>query len=109
MTLLDGTARRIAKPQANDLHESLRTYRYCWPGESFDSRWVRNRDALWRAMPETDEELSRDSRWPAMFPSPICLVTTSDGKRAALEREVGASIVNRFPYVVALSVCRTKL
>lgn len=39
----------------------------------------------------------------------MCLATTADGHRSALERIVGASIVNRFPYVLAISVCRQSL
>jgi flavin reductase (DIM6/NTAB) family NADH-FMN oxidoreductase RutF len=39
----------------------------------------------------------------------MCIITTTDGRRTAMEREVGASIVNRFPYVVAVSVCRERL
>jgi hypothetical protein len=46
------------------------------------------------------------SRWPAFFPSPICLATTRHDDVSHLEKVVGASIVNRFPYVVALSFCR---
>jgi flavin reductase (DIM6/NTAB) family NADH-FMN oxidoreductase RutF len=57
-------------------------------------------------MPESLEDLALDSRWPAFFPSAISLVTTCDGKHTALEKVVGASIVNRFPYVVALSFCK---
>jgi len=60
-------------------------------------------------LPELPDELAVDSRWPALFPSPICLVTTGDGSTAALEKVVGASIVNRFPYIVALSFCRRAL
>jgi flavin reductase (DIM6/NTAB) family NADH-FMN oxidoreductase RutF len=60
-------------------------------------------------MPETEAELAADSRWPAFFPSPVSVVTTSDGSAVALEKVVGASIVNRFPYVVALSFCRQEL
>jgi flavin reductase (DIM6/NTAB) family NADH-FMN oxidoreductase RutF len=66
-------------------------------------------DACYRALPESAEELALDSRWPALFPSPICLVTTGDGSSMALEKVVGASIVNRFPYIVALSFCRRPL
>ena len=60
-------------------------------------------------MPESAEALAADSRWPALFPSPICLVTVRDGNRVALEKVVGASIVNRFPYTIALSFCRQHL
>ena len=57
-------------------------------------------------MPEDLKDLAMDSRWPAFFPSPISLVTARDGTRVALEKVVGASIVNRFPYVLALSFCK---
>jgi flavin reductase (DIM6/NTAB) family NADH-FMN oxidoreductase RutF len=60
-------------------------------------------------MPETLADLARDSRWPGFFPSPISLVTTSDGQAVAFEKVVGASIVNRFPYVLALSFCTREL
>jgi flavin reductase (DIM6/NTAB) family NADH-FMN oxidoreductase RutF len=60
-------------------------------------------------MPEGREELNLNSRWPAFFPSPICITTTSHGGVAHVEKVVGASIVNRFPYVVALSYCREPL
>jgi flavin reductase (DIM6/NTAB) family NADH-FMN oxidoreductase RutF len=60
-------------------------------------------------MPETPAELAVDSRWPALFPSPICIATTSHGGVAHVEKVVGATIVNRFPYIVALSVCREPL
>jgi flavin reductase (DIM6/NTAB) family NADH-FMN oxidoreductase RutF len=58
-----------------------------------------------RDMPETPEALAVDSRWPAFFPSPLCLVTARAGETTALEKTVGACIVNRFPYTLALSFC----
>jgi flavin reductase (DIM6/NTAB) family NADH-FMN oxidoreductase RutF len=64
---------------------------------------------LQRHLPESEAELARDSRWPGFFPSPIVLVTTTDGETIALEKVVGASIVNRFPYILALSFCRREL
>ena len=86
---------------------------YLWPGSDLKA------SPLWRSspgeqahvmpMPERLADLAADSRWPAFFPSSISLVTTSDGKRLALEKVVGASIVNRFPYVVALSFCKQAL
>lgn len=99
--------------QDRTLNSRLQPYRYTWPGEDLASLpgWKRTEDgqAFVRPMPESDEELEKDSRWPAMFPSPLCLVTTGDGKTTGLEKVVGASIVNRFPYVVALSFCRKHL
>jgi flavin reductase (DIM6/NTAB) family NADH-FMN oxidoreductase RutF len=62
-----------------------------------------------REMPETREELRRDSRWPAFFPSPLCIATTRAHGEDLLEKVVGASIVNRFPYVIMLSFCRESL
>jgi flavin reductase (DIM6/NTAB) family NADH-FMN oxidoreductase RutF len=83
---------------------------YLWPGSDL------KKSLLWKPlsaqqahvmeMPENLKDLALDSRWPAFFPSPISLVTAGDGKRVTLERVVGASIVNRFPYVMALSFCK---
>ncbi len=93
--------------------ESLRPYRHVWPPSSLskDSRWMFDEEhqCYLRNMPESLDDLGNDSRWPAMFPSPISIITARDGDRVAMEREVGASIVNRFPYVVALSICRETL
>ena len=87
--------------------------RYHWPTSSLDDtagwRSDPTSSGLWREMPELDSEVAADSRWPAFFPSPISLVTTGEGSDVALEKVVGASIVNRFPYVVALSFCRDEL
>jgi len=86
-------------------------YRYAWPREPLEqsARWTTEGDFWNRELPESAEELSRDSRWPAFFPSPLSLVTTTDGKHTGLEKVVGASIVNRFPYLLALSFCRDSL
>ncbi len=89
------------------LAPALRAYRYLWPREELAAAgWRRAADGAWeRALPESPEALAADSRWPALFPSPVCLVTAGDGATAVLERVVGPSIVNRFPYVLALSLC----
>ena len=88
-------------------------FSYKWPYAdlSLNSGWHPNEAGtyLQRDFPETREQLAADSRWPAFFPSPICLVTTSDGKQSGFEKVVGPSIVNRFPYIVALSFCRETL
>lgn len=88
-------------------------YRYSWPQSELASNgaWALEADSgyLRRTMPELAQELAIDSRWPAFFPSPISLVTTGSGDELALEKVVGASIVNRFPYVMALSFCREPL
>ena len=73
-----------------------------WRGGSDGKRLV-------RPMPEDAAELRADSRWPALFPSALCLVTAHDGTSAVVEKVVGASIVNRFPYIMALSFCREPL
>jgi flavin reductase (DIM6/NTAB) family NADH-FMN oxidoreductase RutF len=92
---------------APGLSTALAPYRYTWPREDLVAPgWQPGADgSRVRALPESTAELAADSRWPALFPSPVCLVTTTDGRTSALERVVGASIVNRFPYVLALSVC----
>lgn len=102
----------LADAPVPPLPAPLSPYRYLWPRIELDrSVWRAEGtgDAFHRAMPESAQELALDSRWPALFPSPICLVTTGDGSSAALEKVVGASIVNRFPYIVALSFCRRPL
>ena len=87
-------------------------FQYRWPDRPLgpEQGWKEgDGDCLVRSMPESHDELAADSRWPAFFPSPICLVTTTDGKETALEKVVGPSIVNRFPYIAALSFCRESL
>ena len=88
-------------------------FSYKWPHSPLnsDSGWHSNKDGtcLQRNLPETEEQLAADSRWPAFFPSPICFVTTSDGTDIGFEKVVGPSIVNRFPYIAALSLCRKTL
>src|SRR5437588_11432515 len=89
---------------------TLDRYRYDWPREPLPQPpWAADGPFLTRPMPEGPDELSRDSRWPVFFPSPLCLATTTDGRTAGLEKVVGAAIVNRFPYTLALSFCRAAL
>ena len=99
--------------QVKDLPPDRADMLYRWPPEdAFDAQaWQVSTDQRWltRSLPESEAELAVDSRWPALFPSAMCLVTASDGKTAVLEKVVGASIVNRFPYVLALSFCRQPL
>ena len=101
----------VPRPFEDDAH--LSRYRYSWPTDEFSVRdgWetLPGGDARVRHLPEPTEQVAQDSRWPAFFPSPIALVTTGDGEHTALEKVVGASIVNRFPYVVAVSFCRETL
>jgi hypothetical protein len=86
------------------------SFSYSWPhpGALSSPAWQFNRSVgrLVRPMPESREELAADSRWPAFFPSSICLATVCHQGVARLEKVVGATIVNRFPYVLALSLCR---
>jgi len=95
------------------LTESLKPYEYLWSPDNLPGSpgWqaINNGHAYVREMPETLEYLATDSRWPAFFPAPMCLVTTTDGVQTALEKVVGASIVDRFPYVMALSFCQQPL
>ena len=95
------------------LEPSLEPYLYNWDAEGFRDHSAWSQDAsrrYWtRAMPEDRQQLAQDSRWPAFFPSPISIVTTGHGVQTALEKVVGASIVNRFPYIIGLSFCRESL
>ena len=90
----------------------LNSYIYSWPHSELTEacNWS-DAGSLFtqRSLPESLSELEKDSRWPLFFPSSICIVTTSDGKTTAMEKVVGPSIVNRFPYVVALSFCKKGL
>lgn len=91
----------------------LKPYRYVWPPKDLSERACWKPDASGQCqvmqLPEQLGDLAANSRWPAFFPSSISLVTTAVGEAIALEKVVGASIVNRFPYVVALSFCRQTL
>ena len=94
------------------LTEAQQRYSYKWPQTdlALSDEWQRTPGGmLARPMPEPLGAVQEDSRWPAFFPSPICFVTTGDGETSAVEKVVGASVVNRFPYVVALSFCRDDL
>ena len=91
----------------------LKSHLYRWPTERLIGACGWRESAIpgfiERPMPEPEHALARDSRWPAMFPSAICLVTTGDGKISAVEKVVGPCIVNRFPFVMSLSFCRCSL
>jgi flavin reductase (DIM6/NTAB) family NADH-FMN oxidoreductase RutF len=87
-------------------------YAYRWPHADQDAalHWQPGPAGFrQRAMPESAAELARDSRWPAFFPCPLVVVTTTDGEQVLLEKVVGATVVNRFPYTLALSFCKDAL
>ena len=113
--LFSSTPDGAAPPQgAPDLTAALSHYEYAWPQAdlALNAHWTpvdAGAAAFQRTMPEPADEVGRDSRWPAFFPSPISIITTRDGARIHVEKVVGASIVNRFPYIIALSFCRTSL
>ena len=90
------------------MSDSLDPYLHSWPHSELNegSKW-RDTGTIFseRLLPETTAELEQDSRWPLFFPATICIVTTTDGKTIAMEKVVGPSIVNRFPYILALSFC----
>ncbi len=96
-----------------DLRQNLAPYLYLWPKSPLTSSPVWREDPesrmLVRDMPEEDAAVAADDQWPALFPFPSSLVTTTDGERTGLEINVGASIVNRFPYVISLSLCKQNL
>lgn len=96
-----------------DSRKNLKPYLYSWPTSALlDATGWRASEyehMLVRDMPESDESVALDSQWPALFPFPSSLVTTTDGTHTGLEINVGASIVNRFPYVISLSFYRQKL
>lgn len=87
--------------------EQLAPWLYRWPPEPLAAGWrPAGNGFLVHELPESPAALAADSRWPAFFPSPICLVSACDGAGGiALEKVVGATVVNRFPYTLALSFC----
>jgi flavin reductase (DIM6/NTAB) family NADH-FMN oxidoreductase RutF len=91
----------------------ISSYAYRWPHGDLaaDSHWSPTASGrfLTRSMPESLADLEGDSRWPSFFPCPLVLVTTRDGDRVLMEKVVGASVVNRFPYTLALSFCTQSL
>lgn len=94
------------------MHDKLEKYLYTWPHEELTyPEWGKSihKGFVEHPMPENEEKLAHDSRWPGFFPCAICFVTTTDGKNSALEKVVGATIVNRFPYILALSFCTKPL
>lgn len=91
---------------------TIQNYAYRWPHTDLatDPRWSAGPKGFrQRIMPESAEDLAQDSRWPAFFPCPLVVVTTADGEQVLLEKVVGASVVNRFPYTLALSFCKDPL
>lgn len=91
---------------------TLDSNKYRWPQENFfKPTWqsVTHTNFKMLELAEDLDGLLEDSRWPAFFPSSICIVTTKFGKKFGVEKVVGASIVNRFPYIVALSFCNRTL
>jgi flavin reductase (DIM6/NTAB) family NADH-FMN oxidoreductase RutF len=85
---------------------------YSWPDVALGPRFTPSEfDSLFctTTLAEDAASMAADSRWPAFFPSPICLLTAGSGERAVLERVVGPMIVNRFPLIMAVSLCRETL
>ena len=95
------------------LSDSLKKYAYRWPdidlAAAAGGQYTKDTRGYVMKMPEKAEAVFKDSRWPAFFPSSISLVTTGEGSKPALEKVVGAAIVNRFPYIVALNFCKDDL
>ena len=94
------------------MRKKIGKYLFHWPREVPQYPTWRGFDEIpfiARELPEDLSEIAIDSRWPCFFPSGACLVTSAAKENAVLERVVGASIVNRFPYIVAISICRDSL
>jgi len=87
-------------------------FKYDWPDKNWPTNaWWPSADkqALVRDLCESAADIAADSRWPAFFPVSLSIATTSWRGDTAMERISGASIVNRFPYILAISVCRKDL
>ncbi len=89
-----------------------KTSQFSWPREPLTEKlgWS-NASSLFSEKPmnENLKTLSANSQWPAFFSSPMCIVNTYYGKDTIIEKVVGPSIVNRFPYIMALSFCKKHL
>lgn len=101
---------RLGRKFEDELMEKLKErYMSLWPNfdlqSSQDWKAVDGTRLLKRELPEDIDALAQDSRWPALFPSPMCIVTTNDGSVGVMEKVVSPVIVNRFPYVMSLSFC----
>lgn len=77
--------------------------------QEFAYRWTRTDGTRVLALDETRESLRENSQWPAFFPSAIAIVTVQVGDEIFVEKVVGPSIVNRFPYVAMISLCHESL
>jgi flavin reductase (DIM6/NTAB) family NADH-FMN oxidoreductase RutF len=100
-----------SRGSGKNLEQDAMAYQWPRPGDLDNPAWRSDPQDLFlrRRLPETDSEIDHDSRWPAFFPSPICLVTSQGKQGPVLEKVVGATIVNRFPYILAVSLCRQSL
>lgn len=96
------------------LNHARQAYQYQWPTEDIllNPAWtsIEGKNLRVMELQENLDNLKDNSKWPSLFPSPICIVTTrtSDGC-IGIEKVVGPSIVNRFPFVIALSFCQQTL
>lgn len=82
---------------------------YYFPGDGQRIKAELHEGVVTFKLRESLETLARDSRWPALFPQSITFVTTGTLKAPIVERCVGATVVNRFPYIVCVSLCRERL
>jgi len=82
---------------------------YTFPGEGRRIKGELHEGVVTFKLRESLETLADDSRWPALLPQSITFVTTGTVEAPIVERCVGATVVNRFPYVVCVSLCRERL
>ena len=82
---------------------------YTFPGEGRAIKGELHGGVVTFKLRESLEKLAEDSRWPALFPQSITFATTGTMEAPIVERCVGATVVNRFPYIVCVSLCRERL
>jgi len=82
---------------------------YYFPGDRRPIKGELHEGVVTFKLRESLETLAADSRWPAFFPQSITFVTTGTVAAPIVERCVGATVVNRFPYIVCVSLCRERL
>lgn len=95
-----------------NLRKNLIPYLRTWPDSPLTSLngWQESPDSnfLMYDMSNSNQDHGSENLWPAFFPSADGLVTTGDGRLSALEIVPGVTIINRFPYVLSISLCRKK-
>ena len=58
---------------------------------------------------ENIDHLNKDSKWPSFFPCNVSFVLIKFKNQFYVEKIIGATIINRFPLILALPISKKKL